>query len=94
MEKLIEKIDKLKEKLNEKKEIKKIQELNKKIREEEELIKLLEEYKSYPKEEIKIKIQDNKLFKEYKESETDINILILQINKKLNEISNKGKCDL
>lgn len=94
MEKLIEKIDKLKEELNKKEEIIKIKELNNKIRKDHELVKLLDEYKYYPNEKIKEKIINNKLFKEYKENETDINILILQINKKLNEIKDKGSCDL
>lgn len=94
MEKLIEKIENLKNELDKTPDIKKVKDLNEKIRKDKELLKLLEEYKNYPKEETKNKIQNNKLFKEYKESETDINILILQINKKLNEISNKGKCDL
>jgi hypothetical protein len=33
-------------------------------------------------------------FREYKECETDINILILEINKKLSEINDRGKCGL
>lgn len=94
MEKLIEKIEKLKEELDKTEDVTKIKKLNIEIRKDQELIKLLEEYKYYPNEKTKEKIINNKLFKEYKESETDINILILQINKKLNEIKDKGKCNL
>jgi len=94
MEKLIEKTKKLTKELNKTEEVIKIKELNDKIRKDQELTKLIEEYKYYPKESTKEKIINNKLFKEYKESETDLNILILQINKKLNEIKDKGKCSL
>ena len=35
---------------------------------------------------------NNNLFKEYKEEETEINFIILEINKRLKQINNKGKC--
>ena len=41
---------------------------------------------------IKKKIMSNELFKKYKEEETNINFIILEINKRLKEINSKGKC--
>ena len=38
------------------------------------------------------KVFSRELFKEYKEYETDINILILDINSRLKQINDKGKC--
>ena len=37
-------------------------------------------------------IESNKLFQEYKEKETDLNILILKINERLKEITKKESC--
>ena len=52
------------------------------------------EYNVTQDEELKKKILANKLFNNYKEKETDLNILILELNRKLKEISDKGKCNL
>ena len=94
MEKLLEKLDILKKSLDETKEITKIKELNQKIKENKELTELIEKYQYTKKDSVKEQIISNKIYREYKESETDINILILEINNKLNEITNKGKCGL
>ena len=36
----------------------------------------------------------DELFRKYKEKETDLNILILKINKELKQITKKDKCGL
>lgn len=86
------KMDNLMESLDSSELIKDIKELNKKIEQDQELSNLLKEYNSYPTKELKEKIMNNKLFREYKVKETDLNILILEINSKLKEISNKDGC--
>lgn len=94
MDKLIEKVENLKKELDNQENIKKIKELNNKIFLDKELISLIEKYKLTQNEEIKKEIISNKLYKEYKEIETDINILILSINQKLKKITKKGKCSI
>ena len=90
MEELYEKIANLKEVLNEQTEVKEIRRLNKKIKEDKELLDLLERYKI--DKSLLPKIESNKLFQEYKEKETDLNILILKINERLKEITKKDRC--
>jgi hypothetical protein len=92
MYELMEKVANLKKALDEEEKIKEIKNLNKEIINDKELMKLLEEYKYSANEDLKNKIINNELFKKYKLVETDINILILEINKRLKTINNKGKC--
>ena len=90
MEELYEKIDNLLKILEEQDEVKEIKKLNKIIKEDRELNELVMKYqndKSLLKE-----IENNKLFQEYKEKETDLNILILKINERLKEITKKESC--
>lgn len=94
METLIEKVNELKDSLSNTKEVLDIKELNKEIKKDKKLIELLNEYHLYPKEETKKQILNNELFRKYKEKETDLNILILKINKELKQITKKDKCDL
>ena len=91
MEELIEKLSSLEKELENTELVKDIKELNKKISNDKELLKLLDDYKLKPTEENKYKIIKNDLFKEYKDKETDVNLLIMQINQKLKQISNKDQ---
>lgn len=92
MEELIEKVEALKEALNENVSVKKIKELNEKLEKDKELLKNIEKYQYTKDINLKNKIMNNNLFKEYKEEETEINFIILEINKRLKQINNKGKC--
>ena len=92
MNELIDKVNNLKKSLDENEEIIKLKEINEKIMEDKELLKDIEEYNRTNNEELKNKIINNSLFREYKHSEAECNFIILEINKKLKEISNKGKC--
>ena len=94
METLTEKVNELKDSLSNTKEVLDIKELNKEIKKDKKLIELLNEYHLYPKEETKKQILNNELFRKYKEKETDLNILILKINKELKQITKKDKCGL
>lgn len=94
MEELIEKVSNLKEELDKRQEIMDIKELNLKIRKEEKLLELIRKYQISQDENIKNVILSNSLFREYKKKETDLNILILEINQSLKSINNKDKCGL
>ena len=92
MNELIDKVEKLKESINEIEKVKEIKDLNKEIIKDKELLKLIEEYNRTHNEKLKEKIINNELFKKYKVLETDINVIILEINSKLKQINDKGKC--
>lgn len=93
MNELIETVDNLKKSLDENEKIIKLKEINKKIMEDKELLKDIEEYNRTNNLELKNKIINNNLFREYKHNEAECNFIILEINKRLKEISNKGKCN-
>ncbi|MBR3146378.1 MAG: hypothetical protein IKF47_03850 [Bacilli bacterium] len=93
MNELIETVDNLKKSLDENDEIIKLKEINELIMKDKELLKDIENYNLTKDEKIKERIINNKLFREYKHSEAECNFIILEINKKLKEISNKGKCN-
>jgi len=93
MEKLIEKVENLKEALDEDNRVLAIKKLNNQIKNNPDLQNKINEYKIHPSEELKKEIYDIVLYKNYKKAETEINILIMEINKKLKEISKKGQCN-
>ncbi|MBQ2639331.1 MAG: YlbF family regulator [Bacilli bacterium] len=92
MEELIEKIDNLKKVLDKDNNVINIRNLNNKIKNNKELLSLINNYKKYPSKDLKYEIYNNSLYKEYKESETEINLLIMSINSKLKTISNRSNC--
>lgn len=92
MNELIGKVENLKDSLNSLEQVKEIEELTRKIMKEKDLLKDIGEYNKTQSETIKERILNNKLFREYKKKETDLNILILEINQRLKEITDKGKC--
>ena len=94
MEKLYEKIDNLKEVLNETETIKKIKKTTQNIMQDQELLKQIEDYNYTKDERIKDKILNNQKFREYKHQEAELNLLILEINAQLKQIIKKDKCDL
>ena len=92
MNELIETVDNLKKSLDENEKIIKLKEINELIMKDKELLKDIEEYNRTNNLELKNKIINNSLFREYKHSEAECNFIILEINRRLKEISNKGKC--
>ena len=94
MEKLIEQVEVLKKNLDNTTEVKNIIKLNEKIKESKELQEKIKKYKERLNNNLKEEICNDTLYKEYKEKETDLNILILKINKELKKINSKGKCGL
>lgn len=94
MEKLIEQVEILKKSLDKTTEVKNIIILNKKIKDSKELQEKINKYKERLNNNLKEEIYNDSLYKEYKEAETNLNILILKINKELKKINSKGKCGL
>lgn len=94
MEELIEKLENLKNELNTTPDVVKVKRLNAEIKKASELQAKLSEYKITNSTKLKEEIYNDKLYQEYKEAETDLNILIMQINKSLKKINSKGKCGL
>lgn len=94
MEKLIEETEKLKKSLDNTTEVEKIIELNKKVKESKELQEKITNYKERLNDNLREEIYRDALYKEYKEAETNLNILILKINKELKKVNSKGKCGL
>ena len=94
MEELYIKLDNLKLALDETKTIQEIKRLTKKISKNKELLELIEKYNYTQDERTKEKIISNEEFMEYKQQETELNLLILEINQELKKITKKDKCGL
>ena len=94
MEKLIEKVENLKNALDEEQVVIDLKKLNNEIKTDEELNKLLTEYHNSPSETLRNNLIQNSKIRKYKEKETEINILILEINSNLKQITKKDKCSL
>lgn len=94
MEELLERIAELKESLNNTSEVKKIKELNEEINNCKTLQEKIKKYHETKNQKLKEEIYSNNLYKEYKQAETELNILILRINNELKKINSKGKCGL
>ena len=88
----MELVDNLKKELDKKDEIIDIKKYNKIISCDKELLKDIEEYNKTMDSSIKNKIVSNENFNLYKEKETNLNFLILDINSKLKMISIKKDC--
>lgn len=94
MENLYEKLDNLKEQLNNTSCIKEIKRLYQVISKDQELVTLVEKYNNTKDERLKEQILENKLIREYKHQEAELNFLILEINQKLKKITKRDKCGL
>lgn len=92
MNELMELVDDLKKELDKKDEIIDIKKYNKIISCDKELLKDIKEYNKTMDSNIKNKILSNENFNLYKEKETNLNFLILDINSKLKKISIKKDC--
>ena len=91
MEELIEKVENLKNSIDNTEEIKKLNILNEEIMKDKELLEKIKRYNETQDENIKKEIISNSLFQEYKHAETDCNLLIMGINQKLKKQFGKDK---
>lgn len=94
MDELMEKVDNLIDTIDNSKQVKDIKNINEEIMQDKELLDLIKKYNETYDEGIKEMIINNKLFSDYKHKETELNILILEINSRLKGINSKGKCSL
>ena len=94
MEELYNKIDNLKNALDNDECIKNLKKLNKEVFQDEKLISLIEKYNYNKDERIQTEIINNELYRKYKQQETELNLLIWEINSRLKEIHKKDKCGL
>ena len=92
MNELMELVDNLKKELDKKDDIIDIKKYNKIISCDKELLKDIEEYNKTMDSNIKNRIISNENFNLYKEKETNLNFLILEINSKLKKINIKKDC--
>lgn len=94
MEELIDKVENLKSTLNELEQVKNYQKMKNIVEKDKDLLEQIKVYQETNDEGVKEKIMTNELFREYKKCETDINLIILEINHYLKKINDKGKCNL
>jgi len=92
MNELIDKVENLKEELDKNTNIIELKKLTDLIMQDKELLEDIKKYQETNDVILKNKIIENKLFKEYKHLEAECNFIILEINKRLKEINDKGKC--
>lgn len=94
MKELIGKVENLKSALNELEQVKNYQKMKNIVEKDNDLLERIKVYQETNDEGVKEKIMANELFREYKKCETDINLIILEINHYLKKINDKGKCNL
>ena len=94
MEELYVKLDNLKKVLDETETVRELKRLTKKLSENKRLLELIEKYNYTQDERIKEQIIKDEEFIEYKHHETELNFLILEINRELKQITKKDKCGL
>ena len=94
MEELMNRLDILIDSLDKLDSVKELKQMNQLIEKDQDLKELLEEYSKTNKKELKERIIQQKNFQNYKEKETEINLLIMKINQELKKISKNGECNL
>jgi len=92
MEELMNKVDNLIVKLDNTDLIKKIKESTEEIKNEKALLEDIRKYQATSDESIKKRIIQNNKYREYKHLETECNLIIMSINKKLKEIEPRKMC--
>ena len=86
MNELYELVENLKSYLDNLDDIKNIKDINKNLSKDKDLLNKIELYRNNKDINLKKEILSNKDFKEYKRLESNINLLILEINSKLKEL--------
>lgn len=92
MNELIEKTENLKKAIDQTDVIKSYKKARKKVENDNDLMNDIKNYHEENSEKKKETILKNHDFRDYKQKESDVNILILEINQELKKINNKGKC--
>jgi hypothetical protein len=92
MNELIEKIENLKIALDRNTNIIELKKTEELIMQDEELLNDIKKYQETNDVNMKNKIIETPVFSKYKHLEAECNFIILEINKRLKEINDKGKC--
>ncbi len=92
MNELLDKLDNLKKELDKNKNIIRIRQLNEFIYQDKELFTLIKKYQETKNIQLKEKIFENTTFREYKQLENEVNLIILTIRQELKKISDRGSC--
>ena len=92
MEELIEKLEQLKKEISSLDIVEELQKRKDDVMNDSSLVEKIEEYKKHPKESLKKEIILSPSFLAYKEMETEIDLLILQINQEFKKIRKKYDC--
>lgn len=92
MKELDEKLDQLKKEISKTEIVLELQEKKEQILKDKELVEKIEKYHKVPSDELKDEIVASSSFLAYKESETKLNLMILDINQKLKQIKGENNC--
>lgn len=92
MEKVLEKLDNLKEEIKKEEVVKDYLKIKQEVLEDDLLKKLIEDYHKLPTEKKKEEITQTNLFKKYKEKENEVNFLILKINHEFKKLKKTTAC--
>ena len=92
MEELIEKLEQLKKEISSLDIVEELHKRKDEVMNDSSLVEKIEEYKKHPEESLKKEIISSPSFLAYKETETEIDLLILQINQEFKKIRKKYDC--
>ncbi len=91
MNELMDKIEQVKEALDQTEVVQEMKKINEEVMKDKELLEKIEKYQRSQDPSIKEEILKNKIFRDYKQKETNLNLLILEINQRLKEIEIERK---
>lgn len=63
--------------------------VKKDIENDSKLLQMIRDYRVHPTDELKFQIYENKSYQDFKRLETQVNILIMQINLKFKQVKDK-----
>ena len=92
MEELIEKLEQLKKEISSLDIVEELHKRKDEVMNDSSLVEKIEEYKKHPEESLKKEIISSPSFLAYKEMETEIDLLILQINQEFKKIRKNYDC--
>lgn len=92
MEELLDRLDKLKKELDNLPLFKELDLCRQNISNNKELVEKIEKYNLTKNNNLRLEIYSYKEIQEYKEKENELNLMILEINKRLKTITNKRSC--
>ena len=92
MEELLDRLDRLKKELDNLPLFKELDLCRQNISNNKELVEKIEKYNLTKNNNLRLEIYSYKEIQEYKEKENELNLMILEINKKLKTITNKRSC--